>query len=172
MVLTLKEKELSSYSLQVWACRLITGSSSFHLFSFYYSYKKSIVYTYYNHSTSEFPELCVDSNCKGGLNKIICTSAVRSRNSRTRMKTCWNEFIAICLYFAYQLNQTPQIFSNMRKIFKLFVLCPFSTCNSSCHFLIRIEWPSIAVNSFLHSLWDISAQLQIYIILIIQKYTY
>lgn len=92
--------------------------------------QKSIVYTYYNHSTSEFPELCVDSNSKGGLNKFICTSAVRSRNSRTRMKTCWNEFIAICLYFAYQLNQTPQIFSNMRKIFKLFVLCPFSTCNS------------------------------------------
>lgn len=85
------------------------------------------------------------SSSKGSLNKKpICTSAVRSWNSCTIMKMCWKEFIAICLYFPNQLNQTPQIHSNMRKIFKLFVLRPFSTRNSQCH---CFYWYWMPINS-------------------------
>lgn len=115
---------------------------------------KIILRAYSNHFSSEFPGQGMDSSSTGNLNKkIIFTGAVRSRNSCTVMKTCWNEFIAICLYFANQLNQTPQIYSNMRKIFKLFVFCPFSTHNSQCQCFCQFECSSIAVNSFVHSLW-------------------
>lgn len=144
------EREILTYCTTEY---LVKGSSSFSYFNFYFA-NKNPLHAYSNHNTSEFPGQGVDSSSKGNLNKkIIFTGAVRSQNSCSVMKTCWNEFIAICLYFANQLNQTPQIYSNMRKIFKLFVFCPFSTRNSQCQCFCQFECSSIAVNSFVHSLW-------------------
>lgn len=153
LIWTLKEKELNSYLLYHWRYGLKAAPHSAILI--FILQINIILHEYSNHTTSEFPGQGVDSSSKGNLNKkIIFTGATRSQNSCTITKTCWNEFIAICLYFANQLNQTPQIYSNMRKIFKLFVFCPFSTRNSQCQCFCQFECSSITVNSFVHSLWE------------------